>query len=53
MTAFSTRLPNNGRITPKWLALFVFGFVVSAVYYGALLWLVVWLGGKALGPLVS
>lgn len=35
------------------MVLFFFGFVVSAAYYGALLWLAFWLGGEALSPLVS
>ena len=54
MTAFSPRLADKGRLTtPKWLALFFFGFVAAAAYYGALMWLLVWLGGKALGPLIG
>lgn len=54
MSAFSLRPPIRGLITtPKWLALFLFGVVAAAAYYGALVWLLVWLGGMALGPLIG
>lgn len=54
MSAFNARLLNDNPVTrPKWVALFFVGFIGSVAYYAALAWLVFWLTGKAIGPLIS
>lgn len=37
---------------PKWIALFFLGSVASIAYYADLVWLVFWLTGSDLSPLI-